>query len=294
MEEREKVEKEISLMDIFSILWSKIKLIVIVCLFGCLVGGALGYSQSHDVVYYGTELTYFVSPKKLSDDEDSEVIYGSYLNTIMDSMVRVLSTEKSISEYLSGIEGIPEKPVYTEEMGLETYTQKVNEYNRYVRKVKQSLSFSYKSDGSVYVDANDTESRNFIYVTLSVQEQGEFDKEFTRQLLGQLQVKIPEIVQETMATDKNQYDQTSCTLVTPLFPMVHNMNEGYTVSQTLKYALILGFAALIVVCIVLIIMDSMDKRVKDPEMLETKLNIPLLGVIPTLDFSQEENGGDAE
>lgn len=292
MQDKTIVENEISLADIFSVLLAKIKLILIVFLSSCLIGGVIGYAKSYDVVYYGTELTFFVSPRKTTDEEGKEVIYGSYLNTIMDSMVRVLSTEKSISEYLSGIEGVPEKPVYTEGMNESAYANKVVEYSRYVQKVKSSLSFSYKEDGSKYVDANDTESRNFIYVTLSVREDGEFNKEFTRQLLGQLQVKIPEIVQDAMATDKNQYEQTSCTLMNPLYPMVEYMNAGYTTNQTLKMSVLLGFIALVLTCAVLIVMDRMDKRIKDVESLEMKFNVPVLGIIPNITFSQDENGGD--
>ncbi len=293
MQERERVENEISLADIFSVLLAKIKLVIIVFLSGCLLGGAVGYAKSYDVVYYGTELTFFVTPKKTTDEEGKEVIYGSYLSTIMDSMVRVLSTEKSISDYLSGIEGVPEKPVYTEGMDQQAYANSVMEYKKYIQKVKNSLTISYKEDGTKVVEANDTESKNFIYVTLSVREEGVFDKEFTRQLLGQIQIKIPEIVQEAMATDENQYAQTSCTLMTPLYPMVENMNAGYTVSQTLKFAVLLGFAALVLVCAVLIVMDRMDKRIKEPESLENKFDIPLLGTIPSITILENENGGDA-
>lgn len=292
MQEREVVENEISLAEIFSVLFAKLKLIIIVFISGCLLGGAIGYANSYDVVYYGTELTFFVTPKKTTDEDGKEAIYGSYLTTIMDSLVRVLSTEKSISDYLDGIEGVPEQPVYTEGMDQREYAQKVNEYNRYLQKVKSSLNFYYKEDGTKNVEANDTESKNFIYVTLSVREEGVFDKEFTRQLLSQIQVKIPEIVQEAMKTDESQYAKTSCTLMTPLFPMVHFMNAGYAFNQTLKFALLLGFAALVLVSVVLIIMDRMDKRIKNPEELESKFNIPLLGTIPSINIQQEENGGE--
>ena len=291
MQERERIENEISLTDIFSVILAKIKLIIVVFLSGCLLGGAIGYAKSYDVVYYGTELTFFVTPKKATD-EDKEVIYGTYISTIMDSLVRVLSTEKSISDYISDIEGVPEKPVYTDGMDIKEYERAVTTYKRYIQKVSNSLTFSYKEDGSKYVEANDTESKNFIYVTLSVREEGEFDKEFTRELLGQLQVKIPKIVQEAMATDQNQYAETSCTLMTPLFPMVEFMNAGYTLKETLKFAVLLGFAALVLACVVLIVMDRMDKRIKNPEELEAKFNIPLLGTIPSIKMTQDENGGE--
>lgn len=295
MEEREKVENEISLMDIFYVLWAKIKLIVIVVLAGCLFGGVFGYAKSYNVVYYGTDLTFFVSPKKTTDEEGKDVIYGTYGNTIIDSMVKLLSTEKAISDYIEDIEGVPEKPVYEEGMDKNVYADQVLAYNEFIFKVKKSLTFSYKEDGSKEVESNDTESKNFIYVTLSVQEEGQFDKEFTRQLLGQLQVKIPKVVEDSMLNpDESNFEQTNCTLVTPLYPMVQVMNEGYTVNQTFKFAILLGIAAFLLICSILIIIDRVDKRIKDVEKIETRFNVPLLGTIPSFTVSQDENGGDAQ
>ena len=89
MEENMSVENEISLSEIFALLWKKVKLILVLCLTGCFVGGVFGYAKSYDVVYYGTELTFFVTPKKTSDGDKQEVIYGTYGNTILDSMVKL-------------------------------------------------------------------------------------------------------------------------------------------------------------------------------------------------------------
>ena len=295
MEERERVENEISLKDVFNVLLDKIKLVVIVFLTGCLLGGAFGYAKSYDVVYYGAELTFFVSPKKSTDKEGNDIIYGTYGNSIIDSMVRLLSTEKSISDYISGIEGVPEKPVYEEGMDENVYAEKVIAYNKFIRKVKESLTFTYKEDGSTEVESGDTESKNFIYVKISVKEEGEFNKEFTRKLLGQLQVKIPKVVEDSMLNpDENNFAQTNCTLVTPLYPMVKVMNEGYVVNQTFKFAVLLGLASLILICAIVIIMDRVDKRIKDAERIEEKFNIPLLGTIPSIPLSKDENGGDLQ
>ena len=295
MEERERVENEISLKDVFNVLLDKIKLVVIVFLTGCLLGGVFGYAKSYDVVYYGTDLTFFVSPKKSTDNEGDDSIYGTYGNTVMDSMVKLLSTEKSISYYLEDMEGVPKKPVYEEGMDEEVYADEVLAYNEFIYKVKKSLTFTYKEDGSVEVESSDTESKNFIYVTLSVQEEGDFDKEFTRIFLGHLQLKIPKVVEGSMLNpDESQFEQTSCTLVTPLYPIVKVMNEGYALKQTFKYAVLFGLASFLLVCAIVIMMDRMDKRIKDAEKIEEKFNIPLLGTIPSLPFPSDENGGDLQ
>lgn len=293
MEERERVENEISLKDVFTVLWAKIKLIVLVVLTGCLLGGVLGYVKSYDVVYYGTELTFFVSPKKSTDKEGDDIIYGTYGNTVMDSMIKLLSTEKSISYYLEDMEGVPKKPVYEEGMDETVYANEVLAYNEFIYKVKESLTFTYKEDGSTEVDSSDTESKNFIYVTLSVRDEGDFDKEFTRRFLGNIQVKIPKVVEGSMLNpDESQYEQTSCTLVTPIYPMVKVMNKGFALRETFKFAVFFGLASFLLVCAVAIIMDRMDKRIKDAERLEAKFDIPLLGTIPSLPLSDDENGGD--
>lgn len=294
MEENMTTENEISLSEIFALLWKKVRLILILCLTGLFVGGVFGYAKSYDVVYYGTELTFFVSPKKTTDNDKQEVIYGTYGNTIMDSMVKLLSTEKSIGAYLSGIEGVPEKPVYTEGMDLAVYENAVKEYNKYVYSVKQSLEFTYKKEEKSS-QTTDTESKNFIYVTIKVRESEKLSKEFTRQLLIKIQKEIPAVVEEAMLNpDESQYSQTSCTLVTPLYPMVEVMNPNYTLTETLKFAVLLAFAMFVVTCAAIIINDRMDKRIRETERLEAKFNVPLLGTIPTIDMSNEAEGGESK
>ena len=50
-----------------------------------------------------------------------------------------------------------------------------------------------------------------------------------------------------------------------------------------KYALIAAAAALVIACVVVIIIDRSDKRVRDYEQVARQLNIPVLGVVPTID-----------
>ena len=287
MEENMNVENEISLSEIFTLLLKKIKWIIVLCLTACFVGGVFGYAQSYDVVYYGTELTFFVTPKKTNSD-NVEVIYGTYGNTIMDSMVKLLSTEKSVGIYLDdvqGIEGLPTKPVYEEGMDLAVYENEVKEYNKYIYTIRDSLKFKFKIDEKTTAD---TESKNFIYVTIEILEEEFYTKEFTRQLLISLQKNIPHVVENAMLNpDESQYSQTSCTLVTPLYPMVKVMNPNYALKQTIKFAIFLAFAVFVATCAVIIINDRMDKRIRDAETIENKFNVPLLGVIPSIDMTEQ-------
>ena len=296
MDNEIRTEDEISLADLFACLLAKIQLLIVLLLTGCLLGGVFGYLKSYNVVYYGTEMTFFVSPEKPGVDKDGEyVIYGTYGNTVMDTMIRFLSTEKAAEEYVKDMEfeGLPQKP--DPEAEIEVYSQQVKDYDEFIRKVQDSITFRYYQDEEKK-EGTDYESKNYIYVKLSVQEEGIYTKEFTRELLRQMQVKIPKVVEETMLNpDENTYEKTGCTLVTPLYPMVEWMNESYTLTETIKYAALLGLATLLVACMVVVIIDRLDKRVKEIEQIEKKFDVPVLGVIPTilsLSSESENKGGN--
>jgi hypothetical protein len=176
----------------------------------------------------------------------------------------------------------------------ETYASQVIAYDKLIQKVKKSIAFYYKADGTVEVENSDTESKNFIYVELAVKEEGIFTKEFTGELLRQIQVKIPKIVSATMyvPTDKTSsggyvYITTGCTLVTPLYPMVEWMNKTYTLTETIKWSLIAGVGLFLLACVAVILVERLDQRIKDSETIECKLGIPVLGVIPNHDFGED-------
>ncbi len=298
MDNEMRTEDEISLADIFSCLFSKLRLIIVLFLTGVILGGAFGYLKSYDVVYYGTEMSFFVSPEKASGNSDTEtdknVIYGTYGNTVMDTMIKFLSTEKAAEEFVADmeIEGLPQKPDPTADPV--DYTKQVKDYNKMINKVQNSLSFRYSQTSEKKTDSVDTESKNFIYVVLEVKEDGIYDKAFTAELLRQLQVKIPKIVKATMLNpDEDKYVTTGCTLVTPLYPIVECMNESYALTETIKFGAIIGLAVALVACIAVVVVDRLDKRVKETELIEKRLGVPVLGVIPTiLSQTETEKGGD--
>ena len=303
MEEQIKNEEEFSLMEIINSLFSRIRMLVVLLLAGCFLGGMFGYFKSYDVVYYGTDLTFFVSPEKSDNTSSGEnVIYGSYGNSVIDTMIKFLHTDFAIKEYLSDMEYESLPAVPDPKADDATYAKQAIAYDKLIQKVKKSLSFYYKADGTIEVSNSDTESKNFIYVTLAVKEEGIYTQEFTRELLRQIQVKIPKIVKETMyvPTDKTSsggyvYVTTGCTLVTPLYPMVEWMNKTYTLTETIKWSLLMGVGLFVLACLGVILVERLDQRIKDSEMIERRLNIPVLGVIPNNDFGEsdtDEKGGN--
>lgn len=286
MQQEMQKETEFSLSEIFSALLAKWKLIVLVVLAGVIFGGVLGYLKSYDVVYYGTDMTFFVSPEKGSasdsDNESEYAIYGQYSQPVMDTMVRFLTSDITAEKIMEGIEGAPAKP----EKGSENYEQQAQVYTKYLRAVKGSMAFSYKQDGSMEIDVTDTESRSFIYVSVKVLETQVFDKEFTRNLIERIQIVIPELV-ETKMYKPDGYEKTGCSLVS-LYPVVELLNENYALTETIKFALLLGVAAFAIVCVVILLLDRMDKRLRDTDFIEKKWNVPVLGMIPHIEIEEEQ------
>ena len=119
-----------------------------------------------------------------------------------------------------------------------------------------------------------------------------FDKEFTRDLIERVQIVIPELV-ETKMYKPDGYEKTGCSLVT-LYPVVERLNENYALTETIKMALLLGVAAFAIVCVVILLLDKMDKRLRDTEIIEKKWNVPVLGTIPHIDIEglQQSQGGN--
>ena len=289
MENEMMTQDEISIADIFSCLLSKLRLIIVLFLIGVVLGGTFGYLKSYNVVYYGTQMSFFVSPEVTSNNtgEDNNIFAGTYSQTVMDTMIKLLSTEKTAEEFVSGmdIEGLPKKPDPTAEPNV--YANQVKEYNELINTVKDSLTFTYNETEKKEANTIDNESKNFIYVVLEVKEEGFYTKEFTAQLITQLEEKIPKIVERTMLNpDINKY-KTNCILVMPLYPIVECMNENYTLTETIKFGAIFGLAVALISCIVVIAADRLDNRVKETEQIEKKVGVPVLGVIPTI-FSQDE------
>ena len=292
MQEEMQKETEISLSEIFAALLAKWKMIVLIVLAGVILGGMLGYLKSYDVVYYGTDMTFFVSPEKGtasdSEKESEYAIYGQYSQPVMDTMVRFLTSDVTAEKIMEGIEGAPKKP----EKGSANYEEQALVYTKYLRAVKNSMAFSYKQDGSMEIDVTDTESRSFIYVSVKVLETPVFDKEFTRTLIERIQIVVPELV-ETKMYKPDGYEKTGCSLVS-LYPVVELLNENYALTETIKFALLLGVATFAVMCVIILLLDRMDKRLRDTDFIEKKWNIPLLGTIPHIDIEelQKNKGGN--
>ena len=156
--------------------------------------------------------------------------------------------------------------------------RKTARYRNLLGNILESVEFSYVEDEDDLEDAVNL-ARSFIYVNISVL--GDENKDFAEELLIRVQSELPKYVCEKMIIPDG-YAGTSCTEITTISD-IELTNKGYTTKQSIKFALLFGAAALIIASIIVIIIDKSDKRVRDYDAVARQLNVPLLGVIPSID-----------
>lgn len=276
MEEKVQKEDGISLLDILHLLLSKIKLLILVVLVGGLLGGAFAVWRNIDVKIYGTEVQFYVNPEKPKDTTGSESsqygVYGAYGKHVMDNMIKLLSSE-SFAEQLI----LDKKPA---DITLEEW-QNTTEYKTELGKYARHVSYSYLESNTSKEDA-DSLARSFIYVKISVLN----DEELAKEIYQQVVTVVPDYVEANMPVPSD-YQGTNCQRISRT-DEVHLKNPNQTVNQAIKYAALVAIAALVVACVVVIIVDQSDKTVRDEETIVRLFDVPVLGLIPTVDSLVEQ------
>jgi len=161
------------------------------------------------------------------------------------------------------------------ETALDAWRQ-TSKYSANLARIMSATNYSYLEDSADIEDANNL-ARSFIYVHVSVLN----DQEFASSLLQVLKREVPRYVEENMAIPDG-YSGTNCQRITRT-DNIHLTNGGYTTSQAIKYGVLFAAAALVVACVIIIIVDRSDKRLRDYEIITRNFNIPVLGVVPTIE-----------
>ena len=78
------------------------------------------------------------------------------------------------------------------------------------------------------------------------------------------------------------YDGTNCQ-ITSTASSIHLTNPGYMRNQAIKMGILFGLVAAVIACIIIIVIDRSDKRLRDHEVITKAFNVPVLGVVPTID-----------
>ena len=246
----------------------------------------INFIKSQYEEYYGTTVEFYVNPENpkdnISGNGSQYGVYGAYGRHAMDNIVKLLSSDSFAEILIDGsygdeviaepMNGAPQKYALTEN-GEQYMTV---EYKKFLSRVKNSVRFSYLESDADLDDANNL-ARSFIYVKISVIN----DKEFAESLLDSVRVVVPWYVKENM-TVPSDYNGTNCQKIT-VMEEIHLTNPGYTSSQAIKYAILFAFAAVAVTSLLIIIVDKSDKRLRDYELVMRNLNVPVLGVIPTIE-----------
>lgn len=246
---------EISLSDIFRAIWSKIWIVLVSLIAGIAIGGMFGYVKYHNVHYYGAQVNYFVS----SDPKNSEQWSGGIGNTYNENVLKQIQ-ELLASDNFSRIlmAGLPEAE------GIEQNTEAEE---KFFKALSKNVSYSYEV-GS-----------NKIMVKVSVLN----NPERAARLLDSVKAELPGFISEKMAN----IGKTICEQLN--YRQSGLLNPGQTRTEMMKFGLILGFLAAVVACVVLVVTDRTDTRLRNYEDLPHKFNLPVLGVIPRIEPPVAEN-----
>ncbi|MBQ9730202.1 MAG: hypothetical protein IJV80_05270 [Clostridia bacterium] len=280
MEEKDKKTESLSLAEIIVTLFSKIKILILVLIVGGIIGCVYGYATSHNVHYYGTTLKFFVSPTVSSqssgtlaapfakadeeEDDDDYKIEGQYSATVVLTIVDFLNSDEFARILAEDMDLLPD-PIKDDA----TYDQKL-QYKRVSKSVISRVKGSY----TVSMDEKLT---NNIFVKISVLN----DWNFAENVMASVEKMLPEFVCEYMPVS-GIYTGTKC-VATIMFPEIYLLNSGFTRTQTMKFGIIFGAAAMVVAAVILVIVYACDTRLRDPDSIAKNFQVPVLGIIPLID-----------
>lgn len=165
------------------------------------------------------------------------------------------------------------------EEALESWRQ-TDKYKEFSSAYSKAISFSYlkSTDGSNTSDL----ARSFIYAKIEVLR----DKAFAETLLEVIKEVVPEYVKENMAIPSG-YESTNCRRVTRLDNIILT-NANYTRNQAIKYGILLAGVSFVIACAIIIFIDRADKRLRDYNVITRDFNVPVLGVIPSMHYLEED------
>ncbi len=258
MQEEIQAEEEIRLSDIFRAIWTKIWLIVAVLFAGAAVGMAFGFAKYHDVHYYGAKTEYYVSSTGKDNEEANGQIYQTYKEEILKQIQALLASERFTRMLMADL---------PEAQGIEYDTEK---YDDFLKMMNKSVSYTY------------TVGTNVIAAKVSVLN----NPTLAKNLLEQIRTKLPDFVKNMLG--EGTFGTTVCEQIN--FARSGLLNEGQTKKEMIKFGAIIGLAAAIVACVVVVVVDRTDNRLRDYEAIPQKFKVPVLGVIPRIDTIADDKG----
>lgn len=156
--------------------------------------------------------------------------------------------------------------------------RKTGNHRAQVGKTQASVEFSYDSKTLTTTDSEVVPSGSFIYMNIYVLNAPDLAKKIYERALE----VVPQFVEANLLKAEN-YQGTNCIVTNILTNKANELNANQMINTAIKYAVLLGFAALLVACIVVVIVDRSDKRLHDFEQTMSDMDIPVLGIIPSFE-----------
>lgn len=316
---QEQKQNEIGIADIFRILLKKIRLLLIVLIVGAIVGGLFGFFRYKDEKFYGSEVKYEISIRATTTFYENGVQTGDpepdaapnyvYKEEHLSMLVDHLNSDNFLLEILKEFapESVVQNVTVNGEVDLDddSVTEEAKaKFLSYMKFVSSSISYSY--DHSVNPNAfsmlvsvkNDEEAAAKLLKAAKklVQEEVSGTKDEEGNILRPGRIIVPA---STKTVEGNRWAVTSYTAECD--PMTinrsHELNAGYAKKKTILFAVLFGLGALIVACVIAVIADNSDERLRDYESFSKSLGVPVLGVIPSIDklsdygYKQKHKGG---
>ena len=167
-----------------------------------------------------------------------------------------------------------------------TLWRQTDQYKALLNAYSDQITYSYLDADAKIEDVNSL-ARSFIYVEISVlvdaidPETRQQQQMFANELYERVIKVVPIYVEANMAIP-NDYEGTNCQRITRA-DEIHLTNRLYTTKEAIKSAFFFAVVSAIIASIIIIIVDRSDKRLRDHETITRLFNIPVLGIIPTID-----------
>ena len=217
-----------------------------------------------------------LKPSRFNDDvltlEEKEINEAYDANELAktdfeDKKAAAAAANKTAQNKLENAEEITED-------ALEIWRDKDESYYAKINAIVSSVHFSYY-DESQEVNTNNI-ARSFIYVKISVLN----GEAFAQWLRARLIDIVPQFIEENMPIPSG-YDGTNCKRISRN-DFIDRTNKNIVLTTAVKYAVLLAALAFIVACVVIVVIDRSDKRLRNVDQITDTFNVPVLGVIPSI------------
>ncbi len=152
--------------------------------------------------------------------------------------------------------------------------EKTAKYKSASNKYSNAVSFAIVENTNA---SGSSTALSFIQVSVSVLN----DEAFAKELLSSIKTVVPAFVEAKMKPPSG-YTNINCQRITRN-DEVTMTNPGYTRKQAIIYGLAGAAFAGLAACVIVILLDRSNKCLRNYEIIPKSFNVPILGVIPTIE-----------